>query len=259
MQHFYSTLKFRYLIADRTVLGAPEALRLPKYALSPILEHLMQSAKLMGTVYVAYVPPGHGKTSACEFFMRELRRLGVSGLAICPGSDAGYSMQMARLLKVGPETGRMESLMEALKKKNADGDNVQTYLLLDEYMSHGPNTTDLDFALRMKHKISNGNVTVVILTRRKDSANAILNENALVGIQPLPGTFSNMVSTDPAVANWNGVKFDAVRLWVSVSCDPQFRNVTQNEVAAIIQSIGGDDSNPADVKNRLFLLDKRRQ
>ena len=43
------------LLAEQAAWGVPKDLQLPKYAVTPILEHIITGVKLLGTVYVAYV------------------------------------------------------------------------------------------------------------------------------------------------------------------------------------------------------------
>jgi hypothetical protein len=166
---------FRKLAHERSVLGFPEALEWKQYFESPII-HGLQKCYGTGFVYVAYVPSGKGKTTACKVFLKEARGH-RRGIAICPSQTTmPYAMVMLQILGLNvknPLCGWMTCLKDALLLS----EGRQAFSLLDDFMSGGPNDFDERFLCSIKAHFRDMKVTVVVLTRSYESAEKMLSLN----------------------------------------------------------------------------------
>ena len=134
------TQHIRQLAESRATLGFNRDLDRPAYAKSPLLRRLEQLPLAPEIVYVAYVPPGNGKTTACRAFLRALKRK-PRGIAFCPSqADPPYAREMVKFLDLDandPPDGWLICLKNDINNKGE-----RTYLLLDDFMSSGPNDFD---------------------------------------------------------------------------------------------------------------------
>jgi hypothetical protein len=165
------------------IFGFNERLRRSAYAKSPILGRLEDLNLSSGLVYVAHVPPGHGKTTACRAFLRASERM-PKGIAFCPSRvEPPYARAMLLLLGLdteNPPDGWLTCLLDAL---NRDGE--QSYLLLDDFMSTGPNASDESLIIGIKAAIRGTTITGIVLTQNIKSADYMLTLNGWAGIVPL--------------------------------------------------------------------------
>ncbi|OEU14876.1 hypothetical protein FRACYDRAFT_241432 [Fragilariopsis cylindrus CCMP1102] len=196
--------------------------RSKRYTMSPVLKYMQErcsSDNGGGTIYVAYVPKGMGKTTACYAFAtatanENSRRTKnntkvLALLASSPtttdggGTSTGATFptcleSMVSLfnlrwgaLPLGFVTTLIQSLIISEKnKKNTIMGRIigrrkndkhknknRSYLILDEFMSNGINTSDEKLVLHIKKLIQNTNVCVFLLTSNKESANYLLTLN----------------------------------------------------------------------------------
>jgi hypothetical protein len=113
---------FKKLADIHSTLGYAEQLIRQTFAMSPLMKRMRETTLVRGIVYIAYVPPGKGKTTSCKAFLRT-GTISRPGIAFCPCQSAPpYAKSMARLLSlnaVQPPLGWMACLIEALKEKRA--------------------------------------------------------------------------------------------------------------------------------------------
>jgi hypothetical protein len=79
-----------------------------------------------------------------------------------------------------PPDGWLTCLLDAL---NRDGE--QSYLLLDDFMSTGPNASDESLIIGIKAAIRGTTITGIVLTQNIKSADYMLTLNGWAGIVPL--------------------------------------------------------------------------
>ena len=109
------------------------------YAKSPILRYMKDRCRRQGVVYVACVPPGMGKTTACYAFLRKYAA--NKSLFLSP-PDSSHIYIDNMLTHFGLENEKAPSgfvigLINAMDQSyRAD---TPSYLLLDEFMPQGPN------------------------------------------------------------------------------------------------------------------------
>jgi hypothetical protein len=77
---------FKDFADKHTTLNYPKQLIRERFAMSPLLSRLKTMTLANGIVYIAYVPPGQGKTTPCKAFLSTaitgtIRRRGI---AFCP-------------------------------------------------------------------------------------------------------------------------------------------------------------------------------
>lgn len=187
------------------------------YALSPILKYMKERCYSNGTIYVAYVPRGMGKTTSCYAFAKSNPNNQV--LALVSPTDTSTSNststtcieRMVSLFNLrwgsvpqGFVTTLIKSLTTTSKKKNLIGitrrrrrrnnnnEKDRSYLLIDEFMPNGINISDKKLVLHLMKLIGGTNVCVFLLTPNKESADFLLtlnNSSSSSGtIQPLVET-----------------------------------------------------------------------
>jgi hypothetical protein len=174
---------FRQLAENRATLGFDKDLERPTYAKSPLLRRLEELPLGKGIVYVAYFPPGNGKTTACRAFLRAFKR-NPRGIAFCPSqAPPPYAGEMLRLLGLdadNPPNGWLSCLKDAIQTRDE-----QTYLLLDDFMNRGSNELDGDLIASIQSKIRGSDITAIVLTHNQQAADYLLTLNGLKGIKPL--------------------------------------------------------------------------
>jgi hypothetical protein len=168
-----------------------------RYTMSPILKYMQERCTSDGTVYVAYVPKGMGKTTACYAFATAKENLQNKVLALLASSpaDGGTSSatfptcleSMVSLFSLRWGTlplGFVTTLIKSLiSKKNTMGriigrnNNKRSYLIIDEFMSNGISKSDEKLVLQIKKLIHYTNICVILLTSNKESANYLLTLN----------------------------------------------------------------------------------
>ena len=185
-----------------------------RYTMSPILKYMNERCSSDdggGTIYVAYVPKGMGKTTACYAFAttataiennrqtknktKVLALLASSPTTDGSGTSTGATFptcleSMVSLfnlrwgaLPLGFVTTLIQSLISEKKnilgriigrrrRKNSNRHNKnRSYLILDEFMSNGINKSDEKLVLHIKKLIHDTNVCVFLLTSNQESAN----------------------------------------------------------------------------------------
>lgn len=168
-----------------------------EYAQSPILNYIRDRCTMDGVVYVAYVRPSQGKTTAC---FGSLARFATAsaGLAFSPpdnnmGGDHYYVQSMMKLLDLDyeydpiknndpPPKGWLHRLLEALEVSK---EGKHSYLLLDDFMTNGWNVTDQALLSTIKTALRGKNVAVVVLTSNEEAADMMLSYDDLAAIRPL--------------------------------------------------------------------------
>ena len=73
---------FKKLAGKHTTLGYPEQLIRQTFAMSPLLKRMRETTLVRGIVYIAYVPPGKGKTNPAKPF---------SALALSVGQESHFA------------------------------------------------------------------------------------------------------------------------------------------------------------------------
>jgi ATP/maltotriose-dependent transcriptional regulator MalT len=79
-----------------------------------------------------------------------------------------------------PPKGWLKCFFDALI-----GLDKPVFLLLDDYMTVGINHLESDLLFAIKSRIRCSQVTVIVLTQNKDSADHMLTRNEWVGVVPL--------------------------------------------------------------------------
>jgi hypothetical protein len=168
-----------------------------RYTMSPIMKYMKERCLSDGTVYVAYVPKGMGKTTACYAFAnaKENQQSKVLALVSSSPTDGGTSTfptcleSMVSLFNLRWGTlpqGFVTTLIKSLISKknimerigrNRKRRNKRSYLIIDEFMSNGINKSDEKLVLQIKKLIHNTNVCVFLLSSNKESANYLLTLN----------------------------------------------------------------------------------
>jgi hypothetical protein len=174
------------------VLSSGASPKLESYARSPILDHMKKRLQDAGTVYVAYVPPGMGKTTACHACMK--KRYPSKGIAFCP-SDRPFSYFHAMVHLLGfdpnkPPVGLLQLLIDSLSKGESPNDpepssKKHPFLILDDFMTGGVNEADLTLLSSIKTAIRETPLIVLVMTANKTAANYMLSQNGLMYVQPL--------------------------------------------------------------------------
>jgi len=162
--------------------------RRPRYASSPILQYMRERCTCPGTVYVAYVPPRMGKTTACVAHIEMYVRKGLNGGLCFSPADSGkpYLQNMLTLLDLKDYSNPPSGLVDLIARELASPAGVPTsYLLLDEFMSKGINPMDEELARSIKTVVRGRNLVAIILTPNEAAANFLLTLNGLEGIQPM--------------------------------------------------------------------------
>lgn len=127
--------------------------RRPHYARSPIMKYTRERCTCPGTVYVAYVPPRMGKTTACVAHIEMYGQNG--GLCFSPAAaDSGKPclQNILALLDLKDYAKPPSGLGDLIARKLASPAGVRptSYLLLDEFMPKGINSIDEDLARTIK-------------------------------------------------------------------------------------------------------------
>ena len=166
---------------SRTALGSPKGIQRDNYARSPILKYMKTNMHTNGTVYVAYVPAGLGKATACHAYMHKGYRR--RGMAFVPGNQSlPYFESMISLLELDPNNppdGLLSQIITSLS------DPEPGILILDDFMSQGVNTIDWNLLNNIKKCIRESRVAVIVLMANKESANILLSQNDLQYVCPL--------------------------------------------------------------------------
>jgi hypothetical protein len=89
-------------------------------------------------------------------------------------------MKGLSLNTANPPSGWLPCLVDALQTSGE-----QMFLLLDDFMSSGPNTSDTRLLSAIKAEIRDTKVTVVVLSQKRDAASFMLTLNGLVGVVPI--------------------------------------------------------------------------
>jgi hypothetical protein len=168
------------------VIRPSESLKRKEYAKSPILNY-MKRPQSRGTIYVAYVPAGMGKTTACQAFMD--KGYPSNGIAFVPTDNTmPYFDSMLNLLSIdsgNPPEGILNYLIASLSSDPADNTQKAPFLILDDFMTNGPNEADLALLNSIKKCIREKSIIVIIFTGNKTSANFLLSQNNLEYVRPL--------------------------------------------------------------------------
>lgn len=177
------TWKIRNAVSNRRVLGANSDLKRKNYAMSPILQIILQCMNRHGTVFVVHGGGGMGKTTALFAVMGRYTRKGVG---FSPGELSGeYKEMMLRRLSLDPKfppNGWLEKFLDELKTPWGEPPAV---LMLDDFMNERPNDP-LDRALlkNIKTAIRGKNIVVFALTTNERSANLMITWNTMNSIVP---------------------------------------------------------------------------
>jgi hypothetical protein len=239
---------FRKLADESSVLGFPEALVREQYFKSPIISGL-KKCHATGFVYIAYVPSGKGKTTACKVFLKEVGGH-RQGIAICPSQTTmPYAMAMLQFLglsTVSPPSGWMTCLIDALILS----ESKQQFLLLDDFMSNGPNDFDVRFLSSIKAHFRNTRVIVVVLTQSSESADKMLTINHM--IRPLPESYTESTHA------WSKMSWSASLLRKTALGDPKYKDKDKavlegwiNEYINSMDPIDLEDKNPLHITEML--------
>ena len=165
----------------RAVLGSPLGIKRKHYARSPILNYMKCNIHTNGTIYVAYVPPGLGKTTACHAYLHKGYRR--RGIAFVPTDQSlPYFHSMLRLFDLDPTKppdGFLQHLITSLSEPDPG------ILILDDFMTRGRNMDDVNLLNNIKKGIRETRVSVVVLTANEESANFLLSQNDLKFVCPL--------------------------------------------------------------------------
>ena len=176
----FGTLKIKYAVGNRRVLGANSDLKRQHYAMSPIMSVIVNHClKASGTVFVVYGGGGMGKTTALHAVMGRYARRGV---AFSPGELGGsYKEIILRRLRLNadnPPNGWLEKFLDELQTPWRENPAV---LMLDDFMNDRPDDL-LDKALLMNIKavIRGKNVVAFVLTTNEQSANKMIVWNSTI-------------------------------------------------------------------------------
>lgn len=162
----------------RAVLGSPLGIKRKHYARSPILKYMKSNIHTNGTIYVAYVPPGLGKTTACHAYLHKGYRR--RGIAFVPTDQSlPYFHSMLRLFDLDPTKppdGFLQHLITSLSEPDPG-------ILI--FMTRGIYMDDVNLLNNIKKGIRETRVSVVVLTANEESANFLLSQNDLKFVCPL--------------------------------------------------------------------------
>ena len=181
--------KIMQALKARAVLGSDSfgnGKKNKRYASSPVLKYIRKRCKEKHCVYVAYAPRGTGKTTACHAFLENHL---IRGIAFSPPRSISldYHEQILTLLGMdaeNPPKGWLKCLIYCLHQ--AGPKYEASYLILDEFMSHGMlNPFDVAFLLAVRTLIQQKHVVVIVLTSNESAANYMLELDDLAYIQPM--------------------------------------------------------------------------
>lgn len=177
---FVGTMKIKYYVGNRRVLGGNSDLKRKNYAMSPILDSIVNHClKVNGHVFVVYGGGGMGKTTALYAIMGRYAR---KGIAFSPGELGGsykdILLRRLRLDRDNPPSGWLEKLLAELQTPWKEDPAI---LMLDDFMNDQPDDL-LDKALLMNIKaaIRGKNIVAFVLTTNKQSANQMLTWNSTI-------------------------------------------------------------------------------
>ena len=209
--------KVKALARAKTVLGLNR--NNPVYIKTPLINAIEHVLRVSGTIYVAVVPPGQGKTTSANAI---LRCFPSQGIAICPGGDASltYHEKFSNALSIqSSKKGWMKIFLTSLHEA-ATSDNSRYILILDEFLAglsaDGQLTPeikyDLTFLFHIKSLITEWNICVIVLTPDGFAAGLALGINGLSGIVPLPGLYQGQ----PTLVTQSNLKIGQVQWNVSI-------------------------------------------
>lgn len=177
---FIGTMKIKHYVGNRRVLGGNSDLKRKHYAISPILDIIVNHCLTVnGFVFVVYGGGGMGKTTALHAVMGRYARRGV---AFSPGELGGsYKEIILRRLRLNgdnPPSGWLEKFLDELQTPWKEDPAI---LMLDDFMNDQPDDL-LDKALLMNIKaaIRGKNIVAFVLTTNKQSANKMLTWNSTI-------------------------------------------------------------------------------
>lgn len=139
---------------------------------------------------MAYVPPAMGKTTACYAIMKKYVKKDETNRGICfspNDTSRPYLEHMMELLGFtdpeNPPSGLVACLLDTLEVSPTG--KLPSILILDDFMPNGPTNIDINLLLAIKTKVRSMNVSVVVMTANKESADLMLTMNDLASIIPL--------------------------------------------------------------------------
>ena len=189
------------------------------YVKQPLIDAIQSVENVPGSVYVAVVPAGEGKTTAANAFLH--CSPASKGIAMCPSdpSSVSYHEKLAGGLGIKPsKRGWMQIFLKSLHDV-ATTNNSPCILIFDEFLAglseRGGIITnsiqaDLDFLFQIKSLISEWEVCVIVLTPNVFAAGLALGKNGLSGIVPLPQLFTGT----PTIQEQHGLAVGNV-MWTS--------------------------------------------
>jgi hypothetical protein len=254
--------RFVQLAQKNSVLNFSSHLQRENYANSPIAKYLEDLRQLRheGRVHVAFVPRGKGKTTACQAFFKGGPTDKIPlGIAICPArTTMPYVFAMMGALGLDtarPPSGWLPCLFEALQT-SASGE--QTFLLLDDFMSSGPDKFDARLLKAIEAGIRHSRITVVVLSQSREAASFMLTLNDLVGIVPIKQCLTdntwfertrlNFSEEACLAAPWTDVPWSDREMEEAVVVYPQLRGAPGGECVlrqSIQKQMGTFEEGPA--------------
>ncbi|KAL3921950.1 MAG: hypothetical protein SGILL_002471 [Bacillariaceae sp.] len=196
------------MIAHNTVLDEYKHLRLEKYAATPILNAMCECAReASGQVFVAMVPPGLGKTTATAQFLLQFQEY-RQGIAICGTHGATpFVHEMLGALGLShthPPNGWLKCLVTCLHAAAFTKPHRKPYLILDDVIGFD---ADAQLLMALNDLLRGSRATVIVLTRKRESADFFLSKSGLQGIVPLPNTYPKYKEIFPR-GEWASMRWD---------------------------------------------------
>ena len=231
---------FDSMIRGGTVCGFQEHLRLERYAVTPILRNMCECTGA-GTVFVAMVPSGLGKTTAAKQFFHQFKQH-TQGIAICSQVSSTTKPYVHLMLSalgmnpINPPKGWLKCLINCLHNAGNDTPGRQPYLVLDDF---GRTKEDAELIMALKSQARNTNAIIIVLTRTKEDADFLLSQNDLVSIIPLSDTYPDYRNLFPN-GEWASMRWDITTYKMSARHQPRFaKKYTRDQIEnAIDQHIG---------------------
>ena len=249
----HSKKKIQQASDGPSIMGSTITMRRSKYADSPILNYMRTNCLLKGNVYVALVPPRMGKTTACHAFMEKYARKGV---AFSPTELKGLYYEFV-LQKIGidadnPPRGWLELFLSCL---DAGKDSkLPSFLLLDDFANEDSiNPFDKVFLTTIKAQIRSRNISVIVLTSNKKSADEMLTWNSFESIRPavdfatykkLRMDYKNSLNNGrpPFEMGWSqhlSMQWSTTALKTAVLADPSYLDLSDAEKTGVESEIDG--------------------